>query len=115
MRALLVLLLVLVPIPAAAADGQRLYDDECAGCHSLEPASTAAGPSLKAVIWRKVAALPDFSYSEGLKGLGGLWSPARLDEYLKNTQALAPGTDMFFTIADPDDRKAIIAYLKTIK
>jgi len=112
MRELLVLLLAFAAAPASAADGGRLFNDECASCHSLGPASTPNGPSLKGVIWRKVANLPDFAYTGALKSFGGSWSPARLDEFLKDTQALAPGSSMYFAIRDPADRQAIIAYLK---
>ena len=115
LRALLVLLFAAAAAPACAAEGEQLYGDECAGCHSLDTASTADGPSLKGVVWRKVAALPDFAYTPALKSIGGSWSPARLDEFLKDAQVLAPRSSMFFTIGDPADRKAIIAYLKTVK
>lgn len=99
--------------PAAAApDGERLFNQQCASCHVPGETSTAAGPALTQLIWRKVAAAPDYRYSPALRRLGGSWSPGRLDEYLKNTQALAPGTSMYFTIADPEERRAIIAYLR---
>ena len=115
MRALLVLFLAFAAAPAHAADGAHLFDDQCASCHSLGAASTIDGPSLKGVIWRRVAAVPDFTYTPALASIGGSWSPSRLDEFLKDTQALAPGSGMFIAIADPADRQAIISYLKTAR
>ncbi len=115
LRALLVLILAAAATPAYAADGERLYADECGGCHSLDAASTADGPSLKGLVWRRVAGLPDFTYTSALKSIGGSWSPGRLDEFLKGAQVLAPGSSMYFTIEDPAERKAIIAYLKSVK
>ena len=97
--------------PAFAADGGQLFADQCASCHVLAGASGDQGPSLRGVVWRKVAAEPDFTYSGALRSLGGSWSPARLDGYLKDSQGFAPGNGMFFAVEDPGDRKAIIAYL----
>ncbi len=115
MRALVGLFIAFAAGPASATDGERLFNDECASCHSLGPDSTPAGPSLKGVIWRRVAVLPDFAYTPALRSFGGSWSPARLDEFLKGSQAVTPGSSMFFASADRADRQAIIAFLKTAK
>jgi len=98
-----------------AATGKELYERQCLSCHSLNGASTHAGPSLNGVIWRRIAILPDFDYSPGLKAVRGRWSPGRLDAYLSNSQAFARGTDMFWDVHDAATRKAIIAYLQTMK
>jgi cytochrome c2 len=45
----------------------------------------------------------------------GTWTPGRLDAFLHNTQAIAPGTDMFWDIDDGQTRRAIIDYLKGVK
>ncbi len=112
MRPTLILLLLLAARPALAADGQQLFADQCASCHALTDASGADGPSLKGIIWRKVGGRSDFAYSSALKSLGGSWSPSRLDDFLKDTQAFAPRTGMALVVDDPQDRSAIIAYLK---
>jgi cytochrome c len=96
----------------AHADGRQLFQEQCASCHTLDGRSTAAGPSLKGVVWRKIASLKDFRYSAGLGAQVGDWSPDRLDAFLRNTQGFAPGTDMFWDIADPADRKAIVQFLE---
>jgi cytochrome c len=114
MRALLVLVLILAASPAAAADGKALFEDACASCHLLDGPSTPSGPSLKGVVWRKIADRQDFAYTSALKSLVGSWSPDRLDAFLSNTQAFAPRTSMFFEIQDPAERRAIIAYLQTV-
>ncbi|HEY5410541.1 MAG TPA: c-type cytochrome [Caulobacteraceae bacterium] len=113
MRTLMVLLVLLAAGPALAADGPRLFADQCASCHLPGGASSVSGPTLKGVVWRKVAGRDDFAYSGALKSLGGSWSPARLDGFLKDTQGAAPGAGMFFAIDDPAERKAIVDYLKT--
>jgi len=103
--------LTLCAAPASAGVGQDLYEAQCAGCHMLTGHSTASGPSLKGVVWRKIADLRDFKYSAGLQAQVGTWSPDRLDAYLRNTQSFAPGTDMFWNITDAAERKAIIGFL----
>ena len=113
MRTLLALSIMFAAGPALAADGAQLFADQCSSCHLPGGASGASGPSLKGVVWRKVAGRGDFTYSGALKSLGGSWSPSRLDGFLKDTQAFAPGTGMYFAIGNAADRKAIVAYLKT--
>ncbi|MEG8013870.1 c-type cytochrome [Sphingomonas sp. 22R3R2A-7] len=55
-----------------------------------------------------------FSYTAGLKALGGRWDDARMDRWLTNPRALVPGTTMNFGgLRDPADRADVIAYLKT--
>ncbi len=101
--------------PAFAASGKDAFDEQCASCHSLGGASTSSGPSLKGVVWRKIAVLPDFPYTSGLRAKVGVWTPDRLNAYLKNTQAFAPGTDMFWDIRDDAERRAIVRYLEGLK
>ena len=115
MRAALALCLLCLARPALAADGGQLFADQCASCHSVAAASAATGPSLKGVLWRKVATREDFIYSPALKTLGGSWSPSRLDVFLKDSQALAPGTTMYVVVEDQIDRKAIVTYLKSAR
>jgi cytochrome c2 len=115
MRALPFLLLALAAGPAWAGVGESEFNDQCASCHTLSGVSTTSGPSLKGVVWRKIASVRDFAYSPGLKAQVGAWSPDRMDRYLANSQAVAPGTSMFWDISDPATRKAIIGYLKTVK
>jgi cytochrome c len=65
------------------------------------------------VIGRKVASLADFQYSDALKAKGGAWTEAALDAFIANPKAYAPGTQMTAGAADPAERQAIIAYLKS--
>ena len=112
MKSLVAGVLLVLLATSARADGQALFEAQCASCHTLDGRSTPAGPSLKGVVWRKIAALQDFQYSAGLKRQVGAWSPERLDAYLRHTQRFAPGTDMFWDMSDPAERKAIVAYLE---
>jgi cytochrome c len=118
MRAALILTLTLAAAPALAATGQDLFNDQCGDCHTVDPASGSAAPTLKGVIGRPVASLNDFQYSGALKALnakGAVWTDATMNAFLADPRGYAPGTLMFGGAADPNDRKAIIDYLKTVK
>lgn len=115
MRIAIALSLALVASPALAATGQELFNDKCAECHTIDPTSGTA-PTLKGVVGRKIASLPDYQYSPGLKAKqGGVWTDTTLDTYLFNPRGFAPGTEMLVGASDPGERKAIIDYLKTVK
>jgi cytochrome c len=75
---------------------------------NLDGVSTKSSPSLNGVVRPKIAILPDFACSRPLRSMGGTWSPARLDAFLRNAQALAPGTDMWWEADEPTTRRAII-------
>jgi len=105
-----VLILSLAASPALAADGQQLFNMQCKMCHGGSP----MGPSLAGVAGRKIAEGP-FAYSTGLKNKAGTWTDANLDAYLKSPTAFAPGTKMMISVANNENRSAIIGYLKTLK
>jgi cytochrome c len=104
------------PRPGFAADdasaGQALYQSKCTGCHSVD--ADRIGPRHRNVVGRKVASVPGYDYSPALKKLGGVWTPARLDQWLSGTQKMAPGSKMYLEIDDPAQRRLLIAYLKSV-
>jgi len=107
--------LALAALPAAARDGAALFNGQCKSCHGVTAASGPAGPSLKGVYGRKIAGAPAYPYSAGLKAKAGTWGDANLDAFLANPAGFAPGGKMFVKVAKPEDRAALIAYLKTVK
>lgn len=94
------------------SQGQALYESKCGGCHSLD--QNRVGPRHRGVVGREVASIADYDYSPAIRKLGGVWTPARIDQWLQGPQALAPGAKMFFSVSDPDQRKAIITYLTSV-
>jgi cytochrome c len=102
--------------PGVAADdvaaGQALYQTRCTGCHSVD--ADRIGPRHRNVVGRKVASVPGYDYSPALKKLGGVWTPARLDQWLSGTQKMAPGSKMYIQIDDANQRRLLIAYLKSV-
>ena len=89
----------------------------CAVCHSVDPAiPSPAGPQLVAVVGRKIGGAAGFPYSQALANAGGIWTPEKLDTFLKDPMAAYPGTSMAFGgLAKENDRKAVIAYLASIQ
>jgi cytochrome c len=98
--------------PGDVAAGQALYEGKCGGCHSVD--ENRVGPRHRGVVGRKVASLTDYDYSPAIRKLGGIWTPARIDQWLQGPQAMAPGAKMFFSVQDAEQRKAIIAYLMSV-
>ena len=96
---------------ATGSRGEALYQAKCGGCHALD--QNRVGPRHRGVVGRQIASLADYDYSPAIKKLHGVWSQAELDKWLQGPQKVAPGTKMYFSVPDPNDRSAIIAYLST--
>jgi cytochrome c len=115
-------LLAAVPASAQSADaalkarGQRLFL-RCASCHDVTGSGIVKnGPPLKGVVGRKVASSPGYSYSPSLSALDFTWNAAHLDAWLQQPTAVAAGTTMAFEgMPSAADRKAVIAYLQSLK
>jgi cytochrome c len=106
-----------LPAPYSAADPQQghVVFARCQICHSAAPGGAdMIGPNLSGVIGRKAGSRPGFSYSDGMKAAGFVWTPQRIDTWLTNPRAMVPGTKMSFAgLSDAKDRADVIAYLAT--
>lgn len=103
------------PAVAAADDGtagQTLFKTKCAACHSVD--ANRVGPRMQGVVGRPVASAPGYAYSPALKKLGGVWTPAKIDQFLSGTQKMAPGSKMYLQLADPNQRQLIVGYLQSV-
>jgi cytochrome c len=98
------------------AKGRRLFLT-CASCHAVGDTTVVRmGPNLKGVVGRKVAAFPGYAYSASLKAQSFDWDEERLDRWLQKPTQVAPDTTMaFIGLPAADDRRAVIAYLKTLR
>jgi cytochrome c len=106
-----------LPAHAADSDLELAFNDHCRECHSFLKDDNRLGPSLYGVVGRKAGTEPGFSYSMSVKGSGITWTPANLDKWIADPDALIPGNDMsppFTGVADPKTRQQIIAFLKTL-
>lgn len=103
-------------LPALAQDGAALFLKNCQTCHSIEKGSPARqGPPLYGVIGRKAGSVEGFKYSEGLKTVGFEWTPEKIDEWIAFPKKMIRSTTMVYRQNNPDIRKAIVAYLATLK
>jgi cytochrome c len=106
--------------PASAGDlanGKTQFQRQCATCH-IDTAEGARrlGPTLFGIVGRKTGAVEGFRYTEANRAAGFIWTPAKLDEYLKNPRAVIPGTNMAFAgIRSDKDRADVVAYLESLK
>ena len=104
--------------PALAAEPPQLA--QCKVCHNFAKGQpNKIGPNLHGVVGRKAGAVAGFSYSAAMKtkAAGGLvWNAATLDPWLAAPAKYMPGTKMAYAgLKDPAQRKAVIAYLATLK
>ena len=95
---------------AVPADGRALFEKRCGGCHALD--RDKEGPRLGGVYGRTAGSIASFQYSEALKNSKIIWMDDTLERWLTDTEKLVPNNDMSFHVQSPDDRKAIIDYLK---
>jgi len=105
--------------PAAAAPttaGPPAAFAQCMSCHATKPGMNGVGPTLFGVIGRKAGTVEGYAYSDALKAWGKTLDEATLDEWLTAPMKDVPGTKMVFPgMPDPERRKAVIDYLKTLK
>lgn len=102
--------------PASTADAAPAAFGICKSCHAIAPGKTLIGPSLAGVYGTGAGAVAGYAFSPALARSGLTWDDATLDKWLENPMKLVPGTAMTYA-GQPDaaKRKAIIAYLKTLK
>jgi len=102
---------------ASASDdeqrGAALFAGRCAACHSINP-TRKPGPILSGVYGRRAGTAPNYQYSAALQGASLTWSDRTLDRWLTNPPAFIPGVNMQAQVTDPNDRLALIRYLKSI-
>lgn len=89
----------------------------CRACHTVDPdADSGLGPNLWGTVGNKSAHRDDFDYSDAMKKAKITWTDEALDKWLASPKAFLPGTKMaYIGMAKPEDRKALIAFLKTKK
>jgi cytochrome c len=101
---------------ASLAKGKRLYM-RCAACHDVSDTGPARiGPHLKGLVGRPAGAVAGYGYSADMKSKTFVWDEAALDAWLTKPTSLVPATSMAFVgMADAGERKALIAFLRSLK
>ncbi len=96
----------------SASDGEALFQKRCTGCHALD--TDHEGPRLRGVVGRAAGSVKTFQYSDALKNAKQTWDEAALDKWLTDTESVVPDNDMAFRVPQPEERAAIISYLKSL-
>ncbi|MGH8137480.1 MAG: PQQ-dependent sugar dehydrogenase [Steroidobacteraceae bacterium] len=101
-----------IEIDTEVGGGEALFH-ACSGCHAIgDGTNNGIGPDLRHVVGRPTASVVGARYSPALQQLGGKWTRPRLNQFLANPQAFAPGTAMRFPgMPDADQRKELIEFL----
>lgn len=104
-------------VSAAATAGRRLFQQQCALCHSAQPNDNggARGPNLFRVFGRRAAADPAFSYTPTLRDARLTWDKATLNRFLQAPTTMVPGNAMVVAVPDEQQRENIIAYFRAVK
>lgn len=118
MRYMIAAAAVLVAGPALAQDdelveqGLTLFQQNCRQCHIVREGEHRLGPSLYGIFDSAVGEAEGFSFSPSLANSSGTWDAAHLDAFIANPTGVYSGTRMLYAgMSDPENRKALIAYL----
>ncbi|OJA04583.1 cytochrome c family protein [Halomonas sp. QHL1] len=99
---------------SAREQGERVFDKQCAGCHSVQAGVQRAGPSLYGVIGRSAGDLPGYEFSTVLRDADFVWTPEILDVFLQDPAAMLPGSFMVFWGLGVPQREQVIRYLESV-
>jgi cytochrome c len=104
--------------PANAVDlaaAEQQFKTSCGVCHTVvEGDPPRQGPNLHNVYGRSAGTLAEFKYSAALKNGGWKWDEATLDPWIEDPQAAHPGTFMNYRQSNPEKRKLVVDYLKSL-
>jgi cytochrome c len=101
---------------ADPAQGEKIAK-VCGSCHTFNKGDpNHVGPNLFGVVGRQRATMAGFAYSDAMKAKGGAWSEDTINEFIWSPKNFVPGTKMGFAgLKKPEDRAAVIKWLKTLK
>lgn len=119
---ILALALAAIPFAAGATTPQELAKGKaqflrCQACHALLPGDPKRiGPSLYGIVGKPAGKQEGARYSKNMAEADFIWTPEKLDAFIKRPREVVPGTSMVFSgISDPAARKALIAYMQSIE
>ena len=107
---------VLALLPKASAENGRDVFKKCLACHTPDKGGrNLVGPNLWGVVGRKIAQVPGFNYSDGMKSHPGEWTWGELAKYLHSPAQTVPGNRMQFPgVKDNADLADLLAYVRTL-
>jgi cytochrome c2 len=102
----------IVPQPGNAANGERLFNRRCSGCHAL--VEHRAGPRLGDVYGRRAGTAVGYRYSDAIVAQRFAWADSTLDRWLAGPRDFIRGVAMPVRIDKVAERADIIAYLRAV-
>lgn len=118
-RIITVALFFILPLSVFSADGnpargRRIFNAQCAACHTSTTENRITGPALAGIVGRKAGTLEGFAFSEAMKKSGLTWDTDTLDKYLAAPTTVVPGTTMPLAVASAPSRADLISFLNTL-
>ena len=103
-------------LPKATAEVGQAAFKPCSTCHTVvKDGPNKVGPNLFGILTRAKGSHEGFAYSAAMKEKGGNWGYEELYAFLAGPKAYVPGTKMSFAgLKKPEDRAAVIMYLRTL-
>lgn len=96
--------------------GRRQFLTSCGTCHTAEAGGRhRQGPNLYGIFGKRSGQAQNFKYSDALARADLVWDEPTLDKWLEDPGAMLPGTVMAYRQRDPEKRRLVIEYLKTLK
>lgn len=95
-----------------ASRGKGVFERRCLGCHAMD--TNREGPRLADVFGRRAGTVRGFQYSASLKSSGVVWGDANLERWMADPDTMVPGNDMGFRVPKAQERKDIVAFLKSM-
>jgi cytochrome c2 len=88
----------------------------CLACHTVSAeGENGVGPNLRGIIGKRVGTSSGFSYSSAMRNAGFVWTPEKLDEFIREPAKVIPGNFMTLGgIQSVEERKAIVDYIKNL-
>lgn len=94
--------------------GARVFR-ACAACHTLQgDSANRAGPTLARLFGRRIATVPDYSYSDALRRMDIVWTRETVAElFTQGPSAYTPGTKMpEQVVGSREDLEALLDFLE---
>jgi cytochrome c len=96
--------------------GKALFQQQCFTCHTIDKGGVnKVGPNQWDIVGRPKGSHEGFSYSSGMKAMGGNWTYEDINHMIFKPTAFVKGTKMAFAgLPKEQDRADVIAYLRTM-